>query len=30
MPDITIDIDRQIDFDFIEYILEKGMFKFDY
>ena len=30
MPDITIDIDRQIDFDFIEYILEKGLYKFDY
>ena len=30
MSDITIDIDRQIDFDFIEYILEKGLYKFDY
>lgn len=30
MPDFTIDIDREIDFNFIELILKKGLFKFDY
>jgi CMP-N-acetylneuraminic acid synthetase len=30
MPDYVIDIDRQIDFEFIEFVIEKGRFKFDY
>ena len=30
MPDYSIDIDRPIDFDFIEYIINKGVFNFDY
>ncbi|MFX0025167.1 MAG: cytidylyltransferase domain-containing protein [Candidatus Hermodarchaeota archaeon] len=30
MPDYSIDIDRPIDFDFIEFIVRKGVFKFDY
>jgi len=30
MPDYAIDIDRPIDFDFIEFILKEGRFKFDY
>lgn len=30
MSDLSIDIDRQIDFNFIEFILKNGMFKFDY
>ena len=30
MSDITIDIDREIDFKFIEFLIEKGEFKFDY
>lgn len=29
MPDISIDIDTQIDFNYIEFILERGIFKFD-
>jgi len=29
MPDISIDIDRQIDFEFVEYILKKRLFNFD-
>ena len=30
MPDITIDIDREIDFEFLEFILNRRLFKFDY
>jgi len=30
MPDYSIDIDRLIDFDFIEFIVKRGVFKFDY
>ncbi|MFX1391963.1 MAG: cytidylyltransferase domain-containing protein [Promethearchaeota archaeon] len=30
MSDLSIDIDRQVDFDFIEFILKKGLFEFDY
>ncbi|MHA1438589.1 MAG: acylneuraminate cytidylyltransferase family protein [Promethearchaeota archaeon] len=30
MTDLSIDIDREIDFDVIEYILKKRLFKFDY
>ena len=30
MDDICIDIDREIDFQFITFILEKKLFKFDY
>ncbi len=30
MPNFTIDIDNPIDFEFIEFLLEKGWFKFDY
>ncbi|MFX0017195.1 MAG: cytidylyltransferase domain-containing protein [Promethearchaeota archaeon] len=30
MPDFSIDIDRLIDFDFIEFVVKRGVFKFDY
>ena len=30
MPDYSIDIDRPIDFEFIEFIVKRGVFKFDY
>jgi len=30
MPDLSIDIDREIDFEFIEFILKKRFFEFDY
>ena len=30
MPDITIDIDRILDFEFIEYLIKNELFKFDY
>jgi len=30
MSDFSIDIDREIDFEFIEFILNKGLFKFDF
>ena len=30
MPDYAIDIDKEIDFDFIEFLLKEGKFKFDF
>ena len=30
MSDISIDIDKEIDLEFIEFIIKKGLFKFDY
>ena len=30
MSNLSIDIDREIDFEFIEFILKEGLFKFDY
>ena len=30
MSEISIDIDKKLDFDFIEYILKEGKYKFDY
>ena len=30
MPDITVDIDRELDFQFIDFLLKNELFKFDY